>query len=275
MRLSSRIASVADKTPVRNTRFTHVGQLTQDGVVLDGFTSTPRTPSDLAIVLAHGFSNHVFKPVFQRIATRLAARHPVVALSFRGHGRSGGRSSVGPAEVLDLVAGVRLARDLGHRKIATVGFSMGAAVALLHASQHAVDAVVSVSAPSRWYVRQTRAMRRLHWLVEAPHGRWMAPVLGVRLDQPWTVLPASPIEVVHRIEPPLLLVHGDEDHYFPVEHGEALHRAAPEGAELWLEPGMGHAETATTPDLVDRISTWLNRTCGETSRQETSTRAVA
>jgi pimeloyl-ACP methyl ester carboxylesterase len=94
------------------------------------------------------------------------------------------------------------------------------------------------------------------------------------LGEPWASLPVSPIEVVDRIKPPLLLVHGDEDHYFPVEHGGALHRAAGR-AELWLEPGMGHAETAVTPGLVDRIGGWLNRTCGDTSNQETSTRAVA
>src|SRR5205807_1204924 len=123
------------------------------------------------------------------------------------------------------------------------------------------DAVVSVSSPSRWYVRQTAPMRRLHWLVEAPHGRLLAPLLGVRLEQPWALLPTSPIEVVHQIRTPLLIVHGERDHYFPVEHGRALHRAAGR-AELWLEPGMAHAETAVSPDLVDRIGAWLNRTSG-------------
>jgi pimeloyl-ACP methyl ester carboxylesterase len=243
--------------------------------MLDGFTSTPEIPSDLAIVMAHGFSNNVSKPAFHRIAARLARRNPIVALSFRGHGRSGGRSSVGPDEVLDVAAGVQLARDLGYPRVATLGFSMGAAVSLLHASEDALDAVVSVSAPSRWYVRQTRAMRRLHWLVEAPYARRVAPILGVRLGEPWARLPVSPIEVVHRIKPPLLLVHGDRDHYFPAEHGHALKSAAGESAELWLEPGMGHAESATTPDLVDRIGAWLNRTCIQASTQETSTQAVA
>ncbi|TCO65059.1 alpha/beta hydrolase family protein [Actinocrispum wychmicini] len=251
-----------------------MGRITADGVRLDGFTSTPRTPSDLAIVIAHGFSNHVRKPAFQRIAAQLAGHFGIVALSFRGHGRSGGRTSIGPAEVADLAAGVDLARELGYPKVATLGFSMGAAVSLLHAARYPVDAVVSVSSPSRWYVRQTAAMRRLHWLVEAPHARLLAPLLGVRMEQPWALLPTSPIEVVHRIEPPLLIVHGERDHYFPVEHGMALHRAAGR-AELWLEPGMAHAETSVTPDLVDRIGTWLNRTRGDASNKETSTRVVA
>jgi pimeloyl-ACP methyl ester carboxylesterase len=243
--------------------------------MLDGFHSVPEASSDLAIVLAHGFCNSVTRKRFQHIASRLAATHPIVALSFRGHGRSGGHSSVGALEVLDLAAGVRLARDLGYRKVATLGFSMGAAVSLLHAADQAVDAVVSVSAPSRWYIRQTPAMRRLHWLVEAPMAKAVAPILGVRLGRPWAELPVSPIEVVHRIEAPLLLVHGEADHYFPAEHARCLHRAAGEHAELWLEPEMGHAESGATPDLVDRIGIWLNRTCTQTSTLKTSTRAVA
>jgi hypothetical protein len=26
---------------------------------------------------------------------------------------------------------------------------------------------------------------------------------------------------------------------------------------VWLEPAMGHAEVATTPELLDRIAAWL------------------
>lgn len=170
-------------------------------------------------------------------------------------------------------------RERGYPKVAVVGFSMGGAVSLLYASQdldESPTAVVSVSAPSRWYSRQTEPMRRVHWLLEAPHGRWVAPILGVRLGRPWARVPVSPIEVVHRIAPtPLLLVHGDRDHYFPAGHASALHRAAGAGAGLWVEPGMGHAETGVDPGLVDRIATWLNETCTHTSTEETSTQVVA
>jgi fermentation-respiration switch protein FrsA (DUF1100 family) len=52
-------------------------------------------------------------------------------------------------------------------------------------------------------------------------------------------------------------VHGDSDHYFPVEHPEALYAAANEPKELWLLEGFGHAEQAATPELLDRIGTHL------------------
>ncbi|MGM1062572.1 alpha/beta hydrolase family protein [Saccharothrix sp. Mg75] len=221
-----------------------------------------RSVTDLAFVVGHGFTNHVRKPFVSRVLRRLAGHGGVVALDFRGHGRSGGASTVGGDEVHDLAAGVSLARELGYRRVVTVGFSMGASIALRHAGLHEdrPDAVAAVSAPSRWWVRETPAMRRVHWLLEQPHGRLAARALGVRLGAPWTTPPESPLEVVHRIAPtPLLIVHGEQDHYFGPAHAVALHRAAGGDAELWLEPGVRHAESAMTPALVDRIATWLDR----------------
>jgi fermentation-respiration switch protein FrsA (DUF1100 family) len=65
---------------------------------------------------------------------------------------------------------------------------------------------------------------------------------------------------VHAIAPtPLLLVHGGRDHYFPPDHATALHAATGGHSQLWLLPELRHAESAMTPDLVDRIAGWLGR----------------
>jgi fermentation-respiration switch protein FrsA (DUF1100 family) len=70
-------------------------------------------------------------------------------------------------------------------------------------------------------------------------------------------VPASPVDVVGRIAPtPLLIVHGDLDPYFPLRHPRLLAEAAPT-ADVWIEGGMGHAESAMTPELTDRIADWL------------------
>ncbi|MGH3980334.1 MAG: alpha/beta hydrolase family protein, partial [Pseudonocardiaceae bacterium] len=130
------------------------------------------------------------------------------------------------------------------------------------------DAVVAVSSPSRWWIRESPAMRRVHWVIEAPHGRLAGRLLGVRIagrwsDGGWTEVPASPVEVMDRIAPtPLLLVHGAADHYFGAEHATALHRAAGGHGELWLEPGMVHGARGTAPALVHRILAWARRATG-------------
>jgi fermentation-respiration switch protein FrsA (DUF1100 family) len=69
-----------------------------------------------------------------------------------------------------------------------------------------------------------------------------------------------PAEAAAQISPvPLLVVHGDKDHYFPPEHARQLYMAAREPKELWIVPGMGHAEVACGQDLVDRIGRWVDQ----------------
>ncbi|HUQ58350.1 alpha/beta hydrolase family protein [Lentzea sp.] len=231
--------------------------MSHDGVRLRGVHL--KGDSGLAFVVGHGFTNNVTKPYVARVLARLARRGGVVAFDFRGHGRSGGRSTVGADEVHDIEAAVRKARELGYSKIATVGFSMGASIVLRHAAlgESRPDAVVSVSGPARWWSRETAPMRRVHWLLEQPHGKLAARAMGVRLGGGWVQAPESPLEVVGRITPtPLLIVHGDLDHYFGVEHAMSLHRASSGHGELWIEKGMRHAESASTPDLVDRMAAW-------------------
>lgn len=206
------------------------------------------------------------------MAETFAQYGAVVTFSFRGHGASGGRSTVGDREVLDLAAAVRWARELGHTRVATVGFSMGGSVVLRHAALYGSagpkheertdavsDAVVSVSAPARWYYRGTAPMRRVHWLVTRPEGRLVGRYgLRTRIHhRDWNPVPLSPVEAVPRIAPtPLLIVHGDRDGYFPVDHPRMLAEAAGDAGELWLEPGMGHAEHASDDELLRRIGDW-------------------
>ncbi|MFF8972481.1 alpha/beta hydrolase [Streptomyces sp. NPDC014995] len=245
---------------------------TADGVSLDSvydpgavvYDASAPPCRDLVFVVAHGFTGDVDRPHVRRVASTFGRYGAVVTFSFRGHGRSGGRSTVGDREVLDLAAAVEWARGIGHTRVATVGFSMGGSVVLRHAALHredgrGADAVVSVSAPARWYYRGTAPMRRLHWLVTRPEGRLVGRY-GFRTrihHREWDPVPLSPAEAVRRMAPtPLLIVHGDRDGYFPLDHPRMLAEAAGEHGELWLEPGMGHAEHAADDALLARIGDW-------------------
>jgi pimeloyl-ACP methyl ester carboxylesterase len=194
----------------------------------------------------------------------------VIAIDLRGHGRSGGVSTAGDREVLDADAAVRHARRLGYERVVPVGFSLGGMVVIRHAALlGGVDAVASVSAPARWYYRDTKPMRRAHWAIERRAGR-----LAVRLarhtrvdPRGWVREPEPPYAVVGRIAPtPLLVVHGDADPFLPLDHARQLFEAAGEPRELWIEPGFGHAEGAATPALIGRIGEWAAARARENGR---------
>ncbi|MHC8562396.1 alpha/beta fold hydrolase [Streptomyces albidoflavus] len=151
----------------------------------------------------------------------------MITFSFRGHGASGGRSTVGDREVIDLAAAVAWARRLGHRTVWTIGFSMGGSVVLRHAALYPAggpDAHGSAHAdahgPAHRTARPRRrrgrgqrpgplvrcrgtAMRRLHWVVR-PLGRAVGRY-GLRTRIHPSRLgprPLAPAEAASRIAPP-------------------------------------------------------------------------
>lgn len=223
----------------------------------------PDSRRSLAVVVAHGFTQSTARPGPRAVMTALSRHAGVVGIDLRGHGGSTGHSTVGRDEVLDVDAAVGYARELGYADVVTCGWSMGGSIVLRHAALHGgVDAVVSVSAVSRWFYRDTKPMRRVHWAIETRIGRMVTrQALKTRItSKGWDLAspPESPVEVIGRISPiPVLIVHGDRDHYFPVEHPEALYAAAREPKELWLEEGFAHAESGASPELLDRIGRHL------------------
>ncbi|QNE75922.1 alpha/beta fold hydrolase [Streptomyces finlayi] len=297
-RIPSSSVRLITRAPLRTTLRTDDG--TRIEAVFEPCTAGAYPLSDgagagTAIVVAHGFTGAADRPAVRRAARVFAQRAAVITFSFRGHGRSGGVSTVGDREVQDLAAAVAWARSLGHERVVTVGFSMGGSVVLRHAALYTAqsapartaplpvgpdpalggiaarkgrteartaahtDAVVSVSAPARWYYRGTAPMRRLHWVVTRPAGRLVGRYGFVtRIDRgDWDPVPLSPVAAVPLIAPaPLLIVHGDQDAYFPLDHPRMLAEAAGSGAELWIERGMGHAENAADDDVLTRIAAW-------------------
>ncbi|WP_301177265.1 alpha/beta hydrolase [Actinomadura geliboluensis] len=231
---------------------------TADGVRIDA--GHLRGADEVCFVLAHGFTCSWRQPALRRIAGALGRHGGVLAFDFRGHGRSGGHSTVGDREILDVAAAVAAARRRGYRRVAVTGFSMGGAVVVRHAALHGgVDAVVSVSAPARWYYRGTVPMRRVHWVIERRLGRLAVRMArGTRIaPKGWDPVPEAPHQLAGRIAPvPFLVVHGDADAFFPLDHAHQLYEAASDPKELWIEPAFGHAEVAATPDLINRIAKW-------------------
>ncbi|MDT4915207.1 MAG: hypothetical protein QOC66_4335 [Pseudonocardiales bacterium] len=233
---------------------------TSDGVTLAA-EHWPGADRRIGLVVAHGFTGSSRNVHVRRICRHLVSRgFGVLAPDFRGHGRSGGLGTAGADEIHDVAAAVAWLRAAGYSFVAVLGWSMGGTAVLRHAGLGGdAEAVVSVSAPGHWWERGTRPMRLVHWMVETQSGRTATRYLRRTRISPtlWRPEPEAPVDVVGAIAPrPLLIVHGAADGYFPLHHVDALAAAAPD-ADVWIEPDMGHAEVATTAELLDRIGAWL------------------
>lgn len=227
-------------------------------------------PMALGIVMAHGFTGNRKLEDVQKVVNSLREFGGVLSLDLRGHGDSGGEGTMGMDEIHDIDSAVIHARDFGYRTVATIGFSMGGSIVLrqgsLSSGMAKPDAVVSVSAPGFWFYRGTRVMRVVHRLIESSSGRLALRGKGVRITSaPWPEPPPmSPEQAVENMgHMPLLIVHGDVDRYFPLEHAHALEAAAGKAGnpnvEVLMVEGFGHAESAIELETLDRIGHWMRK----------------
>ena len=255
----------------------------------DGVTIAAETKGDgpVTFVMAHGITGHRAKTGV-RLTTDWLARHGrVVWFDQRGHGESTGACTMSYREPMDLDAAVAWARTLSDAPVVTIGFSLGAAVAVRHAAiacspdrvttpdarvivRERPDATILVSGVGQWFFRGTHIMDRMFRITTTPWGRLalrMAEGVKVSLQDwgtdvhaPMMSLPTSPTASASLITHPLLVMHGERDHYFPSEHAhwvaDAARNAGNGRVSLWIEPGMGHAERGMSEELVDRIAAW-------------------
>jgi uncharacterized protein len=217
------------------------------------------------VVLAHGFAANRRKPAYARLAEALAARFDVLTVDLRGHGGSGGASTLGDAEHLDVAAGAEWLRRQQVDRVVLVGASMGG-TAVLHAAARArvpPVAVVTVSAPA-WFraVPPPGPLEALDRLWRSPVRRAaLRAALGVRLAGPqrWSG-PLQPVEFAGAMGVPLLAIHGEDDLYFPREDASALVAASSAGSLAWLRPnGFGHAEDGFTADFGRELAAAIAR----------------
>ncbi len=202
---------------------------------------------DIGCVVAHGFTGSARNPNVQRIVRGCSPRRASACWRRTSAGTGGRRAGHG-----------RRGRDPRHRRRRRVAarrrlpasspcsagrwaarrccVTPGSAATPTRSSASARPGCGASAAPGRCAI--------VHWMFEKRTGRAATRVLRRTRVSPHGVADAARGAGRRRRgdrAAPLLVVHGDADHYFPLRHVEALAAAAP-AADVWIEPGMGHAE---------------------------------
>jgi pimeloyl-ACP methyl ester carboxylesterase len=215
--------------------------ITSDGVRLSALAYGGRD-ADVAVVFGHGFTGSQRNPKVVGLAEHLSRTAAVYTADFRGHGASGGLSTLGAREVDDLEAVLAVARDR-HPTVVSMGASMGGFIALRHAGLGgAVDGVVAISSPAvGGHPQRTRA-RLLSLAVHTRRGRRLLDLYGTRVGSFESAV-TPPLDLVGAIAPiPVAIVHGARDRYVPVSDAYALFDRLGEPRRLVVLPQFGHAE---------------------------------
>ncbi|MEO8476024.1 MAG: alpha/beta fold hydrolase, partial [Actinomycetota bacterium] len=206
------------------------------------------------------------KPRFAVFAEHLTPWFVVYAFDARGHGGSDGVSDFGGAEMYDVDAVAGLAREGGHERLVTVGTSMGGISVIRHAALIGPpDLVVAISSLASWDWHagaDPAARRNFQARVNTVPGRAALRAWGVRLPEEWQE-PESPEDVIGKIAPtPIVIVHGENDMLFSVEHARRLYEAAGDPKHLMIGDRFGHAEDGLTPGFARRLARVIHREAG-------------
>lgn len=198
---------------------------------------------------AENLSSHV-----HAVSWLPAQGYAVLALDYRGFGRSQGQASIASAhEDAQAALAWLAARDPGSTgPLIVYGQSLGGSVAIRlaagAAARERVAAVIADSAFSsyRGIAREKLAQLWLTWPLQWP--------LSLLVSDHYSAL-----EVVDRISPiPLLLIHGERDAVVDAGHSRRLYEAAREPRQLWLIPDGQHTDATRRSEQRTRFLEFLN-----------------
>jgi pimeloyl-ACP methyl ester carboxylesterase len=238
-----------------------------DGVPLRAwFVPAPR-PTDVTLVLCHGWSANRSDVLERTHFLRSRGGYNLFLFDFRGHGESGpGRTSLSRYEIGDLQAALAHVRFEHPREAARVGvfaMSMGGALALWAAADEPAVAAIAVESPFAELGPTVLRYGRLFHHTPPFVGRlalWFARQrLGFDFGD------YAPVKAIGRIAPrPVFLIQGDRDRRIPRAEGDRLFAAAREPKTQWTVPGADHGKVAEVAGRAfqDRLLAFFDGTFG-------------
>jgi fermentation-respiration switch protein FrsA (DUF1100 family) len=151
--------------------------------------------------------------------------------------------------------------------IGVIGFSMGAAVALLAAEQDPSLAAVVADSPF------TSAADVVGYQIHCTAPAVAGPVLAlsealIAQLHGYYLSRVRPIDAVTHLSPrPLLLIHCTEDKMIPIEHAHRIFDRAGKPKELWIYQGVDHCGAYFDDRItyVERVRDFFDRHLGSSS----------
>lgn len=227
---------------------------TEDNVTLRGwFIRNKQAQDPKTIIGLHGYPAD--KGNILPIIAFLSRKYSLLLFDFRYLGSSGGGySTIGAEEIRDLRSAIAFLKSRGVKEVGVWGFSMGAAVALMAASNlPEIKAVVSESSYAQLDLIAPVLFRfpvlryPLAWLT----GLWARLFLGVNLEK------VSPKNSAKNLNIPVLIIHSKGDQLITFQHALLLQEALKNNAraEFWFHDNLFHGQLGA--DYEKRISNFF------------------
>lgn len=177
---------------------------------------------------------------FKQISEAFCKYIDVICIDFRGHGKSKGFYSFTKNEIYDIEAVIEYAKNK-YSTINIMGFSLGASLSLIAASDHKdINKVIAISPATNFYKIENHFWRPEAWIPtfkKFEMSRWFSIrpeiPLGKRIN---------PIDIVDKIESPTLFIAGEKDPTVYAWHTQELYKKAICKKQYELFKDCFHAE---------------------------------
>jgi len=237
--------------------------VTEDGVEI-AFEHF-RNGFDSVIIVCPGFFNSKANGAIRKAIDLVSGEHDVIIFDFRGHGKSGGKFTWTAKEPSDLDAVIGYAVKSGYKRIGVIGFSLGAAIAIIVAARRTeIKSMALVSAPySFWDINyhfwEPEMFSDLKAMIDCRfEGK------GVKIDHIF-MDKERPIDMIAAVkDSAILFIHGAKDWVIKDYHSKKLFNSATvyeKKLEIFSD-GL-HAERLIEQypgRMKDLISEWFRQT---------------
>jgi pimeloyl-ACP methyl ester carboxylesterase len=204
----------------------------------------PAPHSKRAIIFCHG-QNGSMEGDLPQVSALHQAGYPVLLFNLRAHGTSEGKTvTFGVFEKEDLLGAIDFVHtEKGIQKVAVLGFSMGAGIALISAALTDKIAALVLDGAFLRFVDTLEAWLRRRF-IPPPLSMLLAQlmVFGASLQTNTRMYQVSPRLWARHVAVPTLLIHGEKDHLVPQKAVEKLAADLRGSAEIWVAPDSDHRE---------------------------------
>jgi len=140
------------------------------------------------------------------------------------------------------------------------GHSAGAAGAIIAASKNLAQ--IRLLFLESCYARTKEALLSLYRSYNKVFGMLFAPMVILWMDifYRFRMDKVSPVRLAPGMDIPVLIIHGEKDESFPLNHAWRLRDSFPAGrAELFVGRGADHSSSSLTPEYPIAIKAFLDR----------------
>ena len=228
----------------------------KDGKKIAGWWMPKGTKGNPPVVVLHGLGAGKAHMI-DYILLAQGAGYPVLAIDFRGHGKSeASLTSIGYYESWDVEAAMDFVRKRGAGDPVLWGTSMGAVAALLAAAEDGSVAGVIADAPFDTYRNTIRHHAKLMFgMSEFPLLTMAMPMIEERAR--FDVDEVDSLRAVGRIHAPILFLAAEEDRRMDPAMVRTIYDAAAGPKEFWIIPGEGHESRSFGKEYQEKIQTFL------------------